>query len=276
MSERYRWPDHHPLEPDWILSAVRGLRNAIITGCQIRLPYVLQALVFLLIYRTHADANKFKFTLKQALTHGRDLGLFVLIYKSICSILRHYGINNGVESWIAGLIGGYIGFGDSTGVRGSVNFQIVLYLLSRGLVGLLKGQVARGNLPPACDISKGTSFRCLAAFALALILYLTEHQPETLQPSFMSTMTFLYHHADSGPLLPPRRFLIPCIIVFVAVFWSLFSPRFELENLTAPLDKLELPAGFYLPSSTQPAASRPALPLSLSTGTAMAIDLADK
>ena len=247
MSERYRWPDHHPFEPEWVISALRGLRNAIITGAQIRLPYILQAAAFLALYRTPADLNKLKFTLKQALTHGRDLGLFVLIYKSLCSLLRHHGVNNGAESWIAGLVGGYVGFGDSDGVRGSVNFQIVLYLLSRGVVGFLKGKVADGALPQACDVSKGRSFRLLAAFSLALILYLTEHRPETLQTGFMSTMTFIYHHADSPPNLPPLRFALPVLLVFAALFLGRISPaRFELEAITAALvDRIQLPAWFF-------------------------------
>lgn len=75
--------------------------------------------------------ERVKFVTKQAFSHGRNLGIFVFIYKSICWILRRYGIKGGIESWIAGFIGGYIGFGDSEGVVGSVNNQISLYLLAR-------------------------------------------------------------------------------------------------------------------------------------------------
>ncbi|MDP2435433.1 MAG: hypothetical protein Q8P67_06805 [archaeon] len=256
MSQRYRWPDHPVWDTEWIVCALRGLRNAIITGAQIRLPYILQAAAFLAIYRTPSDLNRVKFTLKQALTHGRDLGLFVLIYKSICSILRHHGVRDGSESWIAGMIGGCVGFGDSEGIRGSVNFQIVLYLLSRGIVGFLKGKVADGALPPQCDISKGASFRLLAGFSLALILYLTEHRPETLQTGFMNTMTFIYHHADSKPNLPPLPFLLPVVIVFAAIFLPIFSKRFELESLTAPLDALKLPDSFFSSAITVSDSSR--------------------
>jgi Tim17/Tim22/Tim23/Pmp24 family len=73
--------------------------------------------------------------LKQLVAHGRNLGLFVLIYKLICSFLRYYGMRTGLESWIAGFVGGYYGFGDSSGVRGAVNKQVVLYLFARGLHG---------------------------------------------------------------------------------------------------------------------------------------------
>jgi len=75
--------------------------------------------------------EKIKFVIKQGISHGRNLGLFVFIYKSICWACRQVGITGGVESWIAGFIGGFIGFGDSKGVSGSVNNQICLYLFAR-------------------------------------------------------------------------------------------------------------------------------------------------
>jgi len=69
--------------------------------------------------------------IKQMLSHGRNLGLFALIYKFICSVLRKVGITGGIESWIAGFVGGFYAFGDSRGISGSVNNQIVLYLFAR-------------------------------------------------------------------------------------------------------------------------------------------------
>lgn len=69
--------------------------------------------------------------IKQMLSHGRNLGLFAIIYKFICSVLRSVGITGGIESWIAGFAGGFYAFGDSRGISGSVNNQIVLYLFAR-------------------------------------------------------------------------------------------------------------------------------------------------
>ena len=51
--------------------------------------------------------------IKQLFWHGRNLGMFVCIYKAICFILRRAGVRGGIESWIAGFVGGYYGFGDS-------------------------------------------------------------------------------------------------------------------------------------------------------------------
>lgn len=101
--------------------------------------------------------ERLKFVLKQMFHHGRNLGLFVLIYKSICCICRNTGFHGGKESLLAGFIGalhcffadtrrlllshlsasdlvhagGFIAFGDSHGVSGSVNMQLVLYLFAR-------------------------------------------------------------------------------------------------------------------------------------------------
>jgi len=75
--------------------------------------------------------SKIKLVIKNGLHHGRNLGFFILIYKSICWICRQRGLKGGIESWIAGFIGGFIAFGDSTGLSGGVNNQIVLYLFSR-------------------------------------------------------------------------------------------------------------------------------------------------
>jgi hypothetical protein len=41
------------------------------------------------------------------------LGTFVCIYKAICFVLRRLGVRGGIESWIAGLVGGWYGFGES-------------------------------------------------------------------------------------------------------------------------------------------------------------------
>jgi hypothetical protein len=37
---------------------------------------------------------------------------------------------------------------------------------------------------------------------LALILYLTEYQPDMLKSGFMSTMTNLYHESNGGAMIP--------------------------------------------------------------------------
>jgi len=68
-----------------------------------------------------------------AFEHGKNLGLFVFGYKTIYKILDKLWGKKPINHLIAGFIfGGYI-FGN----KSSVNQQIVLYLLSRVLMGLV-------------------------------------------------------------------------------------------------------------------------------------------
>jgi hypothetical protein len=101
-------------------------------------------------------------------------------------------------------------------------------------------------------------FRVLAGFSLALILYLTEYQPDMLKPGFMSTMTNLYHESNGGALMPPdlQRFS-PAVgydwessyallgsflmqlsdrrLVAFTLLASLINPDYSLENLLSKI-----------------------------------------
>ena len=72
-----------------------------------------------------------------------SLALFVTIYKSLLIIQRKIkGKENHFDSFIAGIIGGYIIFGNDN----PVNQQIVLYLFSRISTGLAKLAVKKGYI----------------------------------------------------------------------------------------------------------------------------------
>lgn len=246
-----------------LLSMYRGLRNGVMAGTRIRLPYILNALAYAAIFRTPEYVvcgmdsrtsvrvlrsqltrwlvvvavvgcsmySRVKFVIKQLFFHGKNLGQFVLIYKGICCLLRNLGVHNGIESLIAGAVGGWTSFGTSGGVSGAVNEQITLYLFARGLEGLIRLGVMKGALPPAMDIRKPLGFKMLAAFSLALILYLTEYQPETLRPSFMGIMRNLYHESNAGPLLPSVQFMPVVGLVLFSMVGGLFSSKLSLQGM---------------------------------------------
>lgn len=46
--------------------------------------------------------GKLVFVMKQLVQHGKNLGMFVGIYKTICYILRRMGVSGGLECWVAG------------------------------------------------------------------------------------------------------------------------------------------------------------------------------
>mmetsp|Transcript_19661 Transcript_19661/g.24845 ORF Transcript_19661/g.24845 Transcript_19661/m.24845 type:complete len:198 (-) Transcript_19661:29-622(-) len=185
----------------------------------------------------HSSTNKLRFVLKQMFHHGRNLGLFVFTYKTICFVLRHYGVRGGIECWIAGFIGGYWAFGESKGISGAVNNQIVLYLFARGIEGMARSLVKRGILPPSLDIKSPGGFRIFAGFSLALILYMTDYESDMLRPGFMNTMNNLYYESNSGRLAPPVNFT-PIVLVVLASLLSTMLPKLTLDNILSVIDRV--------------------------------------
>merc|ERR1712137_24190 len=222
---------------EWVMSVIRGLRNGIMCGARIRFPYIIQAAVYAVMFREPGSTNKLRFVLKQMFHHGRNLGLFVFTYKSICFLLRHYGVRGGIECWIAGFIGGYWAFGESKGISGSVNNQIVLYLFARGIEGMARSLVKRGWLPPSLDIRSPGGFRIFAGFSLALILYMTDYEADMLRVGFMNTMNNLYYESNSGRLAPPTNFT-PIVAVVFASLLSGFLPALTLDNILSVVDRV--------------------------------------
>lgn len=82
--------------------------------------------------------------LSMAIEHGKNLGLFVFLYKLGYKVLNSLIGKHSVNHLIAGGIFGGIIFGKKTGV----NHQIVLYLLSRvtmSMISLLYKKVCSAN-----------------------------------------------------------------------------------------------------------------------------------
>jgi peroxisomal membrane protein 4 len=74
--------------------------------------------------------------------HSRNLAFFVTIYKSLLLLQRKVrgDVEHSADSFIAGLIGGYMIFGTDN----AVNNQIVLYLFSRVSTALARLAVKKG------------------------------------------------------------------------------------------------------------------------------------
>jgi len=221
-----------------ILSAIRGYRNGIITATRLRIPYIFQAVIYAVLYREGGLKERIKFVIKQLLFHGRNLAIYVGMYKSICCLLRNLGISGGIESLIAGFIGGYTAFGESKGVSGSVNNQLVLYLFARSVTGLIQSAVNRSVVPSYTSIQTPQGFRVFAGITLALALYLTEYEPETLSSGFMSTMKFLYHKSDHpAPLVgkDERKFAPIIALITVSLLGFVGVESLSLENILSRL-----------------------------------------
>jgi peroxisomal membrane protein 4 len=97
------------------------------------------------------------------------------------------GFEHSSDSFIAGIIGGYIIFGTDN----AVNQQIVLYLFSRISTGLAKLAVKKGVLP-----SPDYSFSAFAAVTWGIVMFLFRNHKDVLQGGLQSSMEYLYNDSD--------------------------------------------------------------------------------
>ncbi|KAK1449900.1 peroxisomal membrane protein 24 [Colletotrichum melonis] len=151
-------------------------------------------------------------------THARNLAKFATIYKLTMYLLKNYGPSPGKEgpydSFFAGLLGGYIVFGGRSprsGKISSVNQQIVIYVFARVVLALARLAVAPGKGLPVVsrdDVSAKISYYAWPVFAStswAMVMYLFRWQPQELQPSLRSSMTYIYQQSSEWDSL--RNFI---------------------------------------------------------------------
>lgn len=165
------------------LSALRGLRNGIEYACRIRAAH---GIVMILLYRRDKSLkSNLEFLLTSSREHAVNLGAFVLLYKLLrCKLVNLGGIGKGRSSFISGGISGALVWGRR---KSAINYQVVLYLLSRIVVGFVQHQANKGTLP------KWSGYGPLAAFVWAVVMYLFTVDPDALQGSLRNSMEFLYN-----------------------------------------------------------------------------------
>ncbi|KAH8914208.1 peroxisomal membrane protein 4 [Atractiella rhizophila] len=194
-------PRYHDL-----LSIVKGFRNGVVYGAKVRFTH---ALVMSILFQ-HGTWQKKASTVFQATkTHSLNLGKFVALYKTFL-VLQKY-LNRGKErkadSFWAGLLGGWIVFGD----RNAINEQIVLYVASRVIVSFFPrdhpttfsapqprptNPLAVQPPPPRYVPLNKRTFEIYAALAWGLVMWLFEHRRESVQGGMASSMQYLYKDSD--------------------------------------------------------------------------------
>ncbi|CAG8641595.1 peroxisomal membrane protein 4 [Gigaspora rosea] len=169
-----------------VLAIVKGFRNGAVYGAKVRLPH---ALVMTLLFRSGSFKEKLTVILDATIQHSKNLAFFVTIYKTLMYLQKK--INGGIEqnghSFIAGLIGGYIIFGENN----NINQQIVLYVFARIMVGLSKLPVKRKMIN-----EPNHTFPVFAAVVWGVVMWLFRHDREVLQPSLQASMQYLYLDSD--------------------------------------------------------------------------------
>ncbi|KAM3133184.1 hypothetical protein pb186bvf_014760 [Paramecium bursaria] len=176
-------------EGNCLQSSFMGLRQGIYYGGRIRF---FHALVMTLLFRPGPLRQKIFQIIKLTYEHARNLGLFVFTYKSlVCMQNRLRGQQSKLHNLIAGAIGGYLLFGRN---KSAVNQQIVLYVMSRVILGIASNLQRRNLINRQFD-----AFPILAAVVWGLVMFLFEDDQGCLQSSLTSSMNFLYKESNRIP-----------------------------------------------------------------------------
>jgi peroxisomal membrane protein 4 len=169
-----------------LVSSLRGLRNGMYYGGKVR--FVHSLVMEILFSRATTIKEKIKNIIKPTLEHSLNLGVFVLIYKSIvCLLKRIFKSDNKLINFFAGIIGSYFMWTKYT----PVNTQIMLYLLSRNLMAIAK--IVNENYFP--NFSSG--FPIISMLVWGVVMYVFEYSPNMLQGSLKSSMNYIYKESDA-------------------------------------------------------------------------------
>ncbi|KAK2462063.1 hypothetical protein APHAL10511_006526 [Amanita phalloides] len=186
---------HNPAFHDY-LAILKGARNGFVYGVKVRFPH---ALVMSILFGRGDWRQRALVIYKTTRQHAFNLAKFVTLYKSFLLVQRKFngGKERSVDTFIAGLIGGYLVFGE----RNAVNEQIVLYVVSRVVASFLP----RSNSPyrttqvahvkPVPPDSR--YFALFAASAWGAVMWLFRHRGETIQPGMFNSMKYLYRDSEA-------------------------------------------------------------------------------
>lgn len=196
------------LDPKYhdVLALIKAVRNGAVYGTKIRFPH---ALVMVFLFRSGTIREKVWLVFKATRQHARNLAVFALIYKTACYALLHLnGKEQPFDTFMAGLLGGYVVFGRYRGAApNSVAQQIVIYVFARVMLALAKlavqprdvysptgGGPGLGLLdwnPQLREASYKHGWPVFAALSWAGVMYLFRWHPETIQSSLRSSMTYM-------------------------------------------------------------------------------------
>lgn len=194
-------------------------------GAKIRAPH---ALVMVFLFKKGSITTKLHAVARLTYEHARNLAYFVVLYKSALAAARAArqmagkqvstapGLPaSGLDALLAGGLGGYLVWGHNT----RVNYQIVLYLLSRVVVGVAM-RLAQQGYPPFSRFKFESTYPWLAASVWALVMWLFETRPDVVHPSLRHSMDFLYHDSNAwsgaADFAPSPTLAAVCVYMFMA------------------------------------------------------------
>lgn len=179
---------------------LRGARNGAVYGSKVRFAH---ALVMAVLFGKGSFQKRADGIVRATLRHATTLAKFVFIYKSMLlaqalvagrrrdAALGSAAAATGLETFVAGTVGGYLVFGRN---GTPVTEQIVLYLISRVLVGGAR-HVTAGSALSDPEV-KSRAWSATAALAWGLVMYLFHVDPKALHFSLAKSMDYLYVESD--------------------------------------------------------------------------------
>ncbi|KAI6045044.1 Tim17/Tim22/Tim23/Pmp24 family-domain-containing protein [Pisolithus marmoratus] len=181
------------------LAILKGARNGFIYGVKVRFPH---AVVMSILFGRGNWITRLQGILRATKEHAFNLAKFVSLYKTTLLLQRKVngGKERGCDPFVAGLIGGYIVFGD----RSAVNEQIVFYVVSRVLASFLPRAKSDNSASSALATEAvvrpippdARYFSLFAALSWGAVMWLFKHQGQTIQPGMFNSMTYLYRDSE--------------------------------------------------------------------------------
>jgi peroxisomal membrane protein 4 len=152
--------------------------------------------------------------------HAFNLAKFVSLYK-ICLLIQKKA-NNGKprnsDTFIAGLLSGYLVFGERNAVNEQVCIlvfhlptdahdpQVVLYVVSRVVASFVPRSTSSYKTSPQSALAGSTvkpvppdsrAFSLFAALAWGSAMWLFQNRGETIQPGMFHSMIYLYRDSET-------------------------------------------------------------------------------
>ena len=183
------------------------------------------------LFQNGSLRQKLRGIVRLTFEHTKNLALFVGVYKSVLAMLRTLeqhargpcvatNVGKPGAPWhaaVAGGIGGYLVWGRYSGV----NFQIVMYLMSRVLISVVRVLAAKGY-EPLTQYRFQQVYPVLATVVWASVMWLYENEPTSLHPSLLKSMQFLYDESchwrhGVADFLPSAATTAVCLLTWLQV-----------------------------------------------------------
>ncbi|KAF9229557.1 peroxisomal membrane protein 4 [Gyrodon lividus] len=181
------------------LAILKGARNGFVYGVKVRFPH---ALIMAVLFGRGDWKTRCAVIYRATKQHALNLAKFVSLYKVLMLLQNkaNGGKERGADTFIAGLIGGYVVFGDRT----AVNEQIVLYVVSRVIAAFLPragAPYSKAPLPNREAIARPVPpnaryFSVFAALSWGTVMWLFKNRSEGIQPGMFNSMTYLYRDSE--------------------------------------------------------------------------------